>query len=72
MQYNIVLRFYLSLSMIPYGCLSTGSNIGMIQVVDNAETVAKIQTRQEGAISGAFTKGCILHWLNSWHQGKEE
>lgn len=44
----------------------------MIQVVDNAETVAKIQTRQEGAISGAFTKGCILHWLHSWHQGKEE
>jgi phosphatidylinositol-4,5-bisphosphate 3-kinase len=58
--------------MIPYGCLSTGNNVGMIEVVGNSETVAKIQTKQEGAISGAFAKSCILDWLSIWHKGKEE
>jgi len=51
--------------MIPYGCLCTGNNVGLIQVVDNAETLAKIQKEQSGAISGAFGKTCIWDWLLS-------
>jgi len=29
--------------MIPYGCISTGNDVGMIEVVLNAETVSNIQ-----------------------------
>ncbi|KAK3713310.1 hypothetical protein QZH41_009033, partial [Actinostola sp. cb2023] len=52
----------LDLKMIPYGCLSTGNNVGMIQVVENAVTLANIQ-KIRGAITGALGKTCILDWL---------
>jgi len=29
--------------MLPYGCISTGNEVGMIEVVLNAETVSNIQ-----------------------------
>lgn len=32
----------LDLYIIPYGCIATGHNMGMIQVVQDAETVAKV------------------------------
>ena len=32
----------LDLYLIPYGCIATGHNMGMIQVVQDAETVAKV------------------------------
>lgn len=33
----------LDLHIIPYGCISTGNMMGMIQVVQDAETVAKVR-----------------------------
>ena len=35
----------LDLYIIPYGCIATGHNMGMIQVVQEAETVAKVTSR---------------------------
>ncbi|EDO42011.1 predicted protein [Nematostella vectensis] len=61
----------LDLEMIPYGCLSTGDHVGMIEVVTNSETIAKIQMKQMGAITGAFNKTCILDWLADRNGSKE-
>uniref|UniRef100_A0A8D3B796 phosphatidylinositol-4,5-bisphosphate 3-kinase n=1 Tax=Scophthalmus maximus TaxID=52904 RepID=A0A8D3B796_SCOMX len=33
----------LDLRMIPYGCLSTGNKMGLIEVVENSDTIANIQ-----------------------------
>ena len=32
----------LDLHIIPYGCIATGKSMGMIEVVQDAETVAKV------------------------------
>ena len=55
--------------MIPYGCLSTGSSIGMIEVVHDAETIAKLQ-KTKGA-TAAFAKNCIWDWLKEYHATDE-
>ena len=36
----------LDLHIIPYGCISTGNMMGMIQVVQDAETVAKVTRKR--------------------------
>ena len=38
----------LDLHIIPYGCISTGNMMGMIQVVQDAETVAKVTRSGRG------------------------
>ncbi|KAJ1528067.1 hypothetical protein ONE63_007985 [Megalurothrips usitatus] len=54
----------LDLRMNPYGCISTGSRVGLIEVVLNAETIANIQ-KDKGMLSAtsAFRKGSLLAWL---------
>ena len=47
--------------MNPYGCLSTGDQVGMIEVVLNSSTIAKIQ-KKKGA-KGAFDKKILYQWL---------
>lgn len=37
----------LDLHIIPYGCIATGNMMGMIQVVQDAETVAKVTGEAE-------------------------
>uniref|UniRef100_UPI00358DFB64 phosphatidylinositol 4,5-bisphosphate 3-kinase catalytic subunit gamma isoform-like n=1 Tax=Myxine glutinosa TaxID=7769 RepID=UPI00358DFB64 len=53
----------LDLSLFPYGCLSTGSNMGIIEVVDQATTIASIQ-KERGAILSALRSGTIKDWLD--------
>ena len=48
--------------MIPYGCLSTGDQVGLIEVILNSSTIAKIQKMGRGA-RGAFDKTLLLKWL---------
>lgn len=48
--------------MIPYGCLSTGDQVGLIEVILNSSTIAKIQKKSHGA-RGAFKKEVLLQWL---------
>lgn len=54
----------LDLKMNPYGCISTGNKVGLIEVVLNADTIANIQ-KEKGTFSAtsAFEKGSLLAWL---------
>ena len=54
----------LDLKLSPYGCISTGDEVGMIEVVLNSSTTAAI-TRQGGGAMAAFSKEPIANWLKS-------
>uniref|UniRef100_A0A671QXJ7 Phosphatidylinositol 4,5-bisphosphate 3-kinase catalytic subunit gamma isoform-like n=1 Tax=Sinocyclocheilus anshuiensis TaxID=1608454 RepID=A0A671QXJ7_9TELE len=52
----------LDLNLVPYGCISTGHNIGMIEIVRNAITIASVQ-RSQGGVAGAFKNNALYDWL---------
>uniref|UniRef100_UPI00358F6A00 phosphatidylinositol 4,5-bisphosphate 3-kinase catalytic subunit gamma isoform n=1 Tax=Myxine glutinosa TaxID=7769 RepID=UPI00358F6A00 len=52
----------LNLYLLPYGCISTGNNIGMIQIVQDGTTIAKIQQSKVGN-TGAFKDEVLHQWL---------
>uniref|UniRef100_A0A8C5EQK4 phosphatidylinositol 3-kinase n=1 Tax=Gouania willdenowi TaxID=441366 RepID=A0A8C5EQK4_GOUWI len=54
----------LDLNLVPYGCISTGLNAGMIEIVRNAVTIAMIQ-RNNGGSAGAFKNDALFEWLKS-------
>ncbi|TNN36520.1 Phosphatidylinositol 4,5-bisphosphate 3-kinase catalytic subunit gamma isoform [Liparis tanakae] len=54
----------LDLNLVPYGCISTGHNIGMIEIVRNAVTIATVQWSQ-GGTSAAFKNDALFEWLRS-------
>uniref|UniRef100_A0A3Q1F5R1 Phosphatidylinositol 4,5-bisphosphate 3-kinase catalytic subunit gamma isoform-like n=1 Tax=Acanthochromis polyacanthus TaxID=80966 RepID=A0A3Q1F5R1_9TELE len=54
----------LDLNLIPYGCISTGHNIGMIEIVRNAATIAAIQ-KSLGGTTAAFRNDALFEWLKS-------
>nr|XP_018668461.1 phosphatidylinositol 4,5-bisphosphate 3-kinase catalytic subunit gamma isoform isoform X1 [Ciona intestinalis]XP_026691477.1 phosphatidylinositol 4,5-bisphosphate 3-kinase catalytic subunit gamma isoform isoform X1 [Ciona intestinalis] len=53
----------LDLHLLPYGCLSTGLQVGIIQIVPNATTVARIQKESGGLIRGTFKDEVLKKWL---------
>uniref|UniRef100_A0AAV2LY64 phosphatidylinositol-4,5-bisphosphate 3-kinase n=1 Tax=Knipowitschia caucasica TaxID=637954 RepID=A0AAV2LY64_KNICA len=60
----------LDLRMIPYGCLSTGNKMGLIEVVKNSDTIANIQrNNSNSAATAAFNKDALLNWLKSKNPG---
>ncbi|XP_064154224.1 phosphatidylinositol 4,5-bisphosphate 3-kinase catalytic subunit gamma isoform isoform X3 [Anguilla rostrata] len=52
----------LDLNLVPYGCIATGYNIGMIEIVRDAVTIATVQ-RSMGGTSGAFKTDALFDWL---------
>ena len=56
----------LDLKMSLYKCLPTGPNMGIIEVVPNAETTAKIQ-KEAGGIIGAFKQTPLFNWLKTYN-----
>uniref|UniRef100_A0A3Q3K414 Uncharacterized protein n=1 Tax=Monopterus albus TaxID=43700 RepID=A0A3Q3K414_MONAL len=54
----------LDLNLVPYGCISTGRNIGMIEIVRNSTTIATVQ-RNHGGTNGAFINDALFKWLKS-------
>uniref|UniRef100_A0A3P8XZM4 Phosphatidylinositol 4,5-bisphosphate 3-kinase catalytic subunit gamma isoform n=2 Tax=Esox lucius TaxID=8010 RepID=A0A3P8XZM4_ESOLU len=52
----------LGLNLVPYGCISTGHNIGMIEIVRDAVTIAAVQ-RIQGGTNGAFKNDALFNWL---------
>lgn len=52
----------LDLSLLPYGCISTGNKIGMIEIVKDARTIANIQQSIVGN-TGAFKDEILNQWL---------
>uniref|UniRef100_A0AAQ4QTE3 Phosphatidylinositol 3-kinase catalytic subunit type 3 n=1 Tax=Gasterosteus aculeatus aculeatus TaxID=481459 RepID=A0AAQ4QTE3_GASAC len=63
---NLWKREGLDLRMLPYGCLSTGNKMGLIEVVKNSDTIANIQRNSSNsAATAAFNKDALLNWLKS-------
>uniref|UniRef100_A0A3B5QBX4 Phosphatidylinositol 4,5-bisphosphate 3-kinase catalytic subunit gamma isoform n=1 Tax=Xiphophorus maculatus TaxID=8083 RepID=A0A3B5QBX4_XIPMA len=52
----------LDLCLLPYGCISTGNKIGMIEIVKDATTIATIQQSVVGS-TGAFKDEILYQWL---------
>jgi len=52
----------LDLMLNPYGVISTGGQIGMIEVVTRSNTVSKIQKQMAGSM-GAFKDEVLFKWL---------
>uniref|UniRef100_A0A3Q2P3R0 Phosphatidylinositol-4,5-bisphosphate 3-kinase, catalytic subunit gamma n=1 Tax=Fundulus heteroclitus TaxID=8078 RepID=A0A3Q2P3R0_FUNHE len=52
----------LDLCLLPYGCISTGNKIGMIEIVKDANTIANIQQSVVGS-TGAFKDEILHQWL---------
>ncbi|CAN9508131.1 unnamed protein product [Ophioblennius macclurei] len=52
----------LDLCLLPYGCISTGNRIGMIEIVKDATTIANIQQSVVGS-TGAFKDELLYQWL---------
>jgi len=62
----------LDLRMLPYACLATGSQVGMIEVVRNAVTVYQIQ-REGGSFSALQVKNTQLYkWITEKNKTKLE
>mmetsp|Transcript_962 Transcript_962/g.3317 ORF Transcript_962/g.3317 Transcript_962/m.3317 type:complete len:1116 (-) Transcript_962:3492-6839(-) len=59
-------RENLDLHIKPYGCVCTGDETGMIEVVLNSDTIANITNAQGGA-SAAFSETPLEKWLRKWN-----
>lgn len=51
----------LNYGIIPYRCLSTGPMVGLIEIVTNSETLAKIQV----SITGVLNEKSLYNWLEN-------
>ncbi|KAK8765941.1 hypothetical protein V5799_007278 [Amblyomma americanum] len=49
--------------MIPYECLSTDHNVGLIEVVRQSNTIANIQKLHNSSATSAFKTGSLLAWI---------
>ncbi|KAJ1080049.1 hypothetical protein NDU88_000271 [Pleurodeles waltl] len=60
----------LDLRMLPYGCLSIGDCVGLIEVVKNSHTIMQIQCK--GGLKGAlqFNSNTLHHWLKDKNRGE--
>lgn len=58
-----------SCRMIPYGCLATGKDVGMIEVVRNAKTVMQIQKKQDLRAAMQVRSKEIHRWIKEKNRG---
>lgn len=60
----------LDLRMLPYGCLSIGDCVGLIEVVKNSYTIMQIQCK--GGLKGAlqFNSNTLHHWIREKNKGE--
>lgn len=54
--------------IIPYRCLSTGSMVGLIEVVPDSETLGRIQASR-GSIRGVWKEDNLYQWLQEHCKG---
>lgn len=59
-----------ALRMLPYGCLSIGDCVGLIEVVRNSHTIMQIQCK--GGLKGAlqFNSHTLHQWLKDKNKGE--
>ena len=55
--------------MIPYGCLATGKDVGMIEVVRNAKTVMTIQKKQDVRAAMQVRSKELHRWIKEKNRG---
>ena len=56
--------------MLAYNCIPTGNMVGLIEVVQNAETVARIQN--VGGLRGAFKEDILHTWMTEQQPDREK
>jgi len=61
----------LNLLLNPYGCIATGFEEGMIEVVMNAETMASV-VRSAGGATAAFKLEPLANWIKSNNPSEEQ
>ena len=61
----------LDLHLVPYGCIATGYEEGIIEIIQNAVTVCNIQ-REAKVILETFQKEVLLNWLQSMNPEKKQ
>ena len=56
--------------MLPYGCLSIGDCVGLIEVVRNSYTIMQIQCKAglKGALQ--FNSNTLHHWIKDKNRGE--
>nr|UCK81539.1 phosphatidylinositol 4,5-bisphosphate 3-kinase catalytic subunit alpha isoform [Arenicola marina] len=59
----------LDLRMIPYGCLASGQNVGMIEIVRNSKTVFQIMEQDIRAAIGVRSKE-LHRWIKEKNKGE--
>lgn len=60
----------LDLKLTPYQCVTTGYELGMLEIVKESETTANIQVKYGGKF-GALQKNTLLEWLKENSKGEE-
>jgi phosphatidylinositol-4,5-bisphosphate 3-kinase len=61
----------LDLRMSPYRCVSTGNELGMLEIVTGANTIANIQ-KDHGGYTGAFDRKALRNWLMAKNLAKNK
>ena len=62
----------LDLCISPYVCISMGQNLGMIEIVQNAETIMNIQ-KKGGVVGSLQLRNSTLHqWLKDSNPGEKQ
>eukprot|EP01083_Nonionella_stella_P098819 277967_1 len=62
----------LDMRLRPYRCISTGVNVGIIEVVTNSETTSEIQQKYGGSYVGALLKSPLQRYLQDYNLSDEE
>ena len=57
--------------MIPYGCLSTGKEIGMIELVRNSKTVMGVQKKRSTMAAIQVDSKQLHKWIKEKNKGDE-
>ena len=65
------LREGLDLKLTPYRCVSTGNELGMLEIVLGSNTIANIQKEQSG-YTGAFKSSTLRNWLQANMDGSSD
>ena len=56
--------------MLPYGCLATGQDVGLIEAVRNSETIMKIQGKGGAKAALQMASRQLHNWIKMNNQDR--